>query len=197
MKLIVGLGNPGRRYEATRHNVGFLVVDAFARKFRIEVTTHEKESLTGKGQVGGRTIVLAKPQTFMNLSGNAVGRLVRAYIDRLEDLIVIYDEIDLPIGKLRIRPNGSPGTHNGMKSIVASLASDSFPRLRFGIRGESYVEVRDLADYVLDDFSSGEMDVVERSVLRSVDALAIIARGDLARAMNEFNKDLAAEENET
>ncbi len=196
MKLIVGLGNPGSRYEATRHNAGFLVVDAFARKFRIDVNTHEKEAFTGKGQVGGRTVVLAKPQTFMNLSGEAVMKLARAYLDRLEDLIVVYDEIDLPLGKLRIRANGSPGTHNGMKSIVSSLASDRFPRLRFGIRGESHAESRDLADYVLDDFTPPEMLVVERTVARSVDALAVIARGDLSRAMNEFNKDPAPEENE-
>ena len=188
MKLIVGLGNPGEDYARSRHNVGWAVADAFARKFRIELNRHEKDAMTGEGRVAGGTVKVAKPLTYMNLSGDAVRLLVNAYLDSTDDLIVVYDEIDLPLGKLRIRPNGSAGTHNGMRSIVASLASERFPRLRFGVRGASYSDVR-LRDYVLDDFTDEELPLVQRNVDRAVDALVLFARGDLRRAMNEFNKD--------
>src|SRR6476619_6074781 len=188
MKLIVGLGNPGDGYARTRHNAGWMVVDAFAKKFRIDLTKHEKESMTGEGRVGGGSVKVAKPLTYMNLSGDAVRLLVNAYLDSTEDLIVVFDDIDLPLGKLRIRPNGSAGTHNGMRSIVAALGSEQFPRLRFGVRGASYPDVR-LKDYVLDDFSDDELPTVQRNVDRAVDALFLFARGDLRRAMNEFNKE--------
>ena len=188
MKLIVGLGNPGAEYERSRHNAGWMVVDAFARKFRIAIDRHEKNSMTGQGRVGGGTVVVARPLTFMNLSGDAVRLLVNAYTETMEDLIVIFDDIDLPLGRLRIRPEGSAGTHNGMRSIVESLASDRFARLRFGVRGPTYSEVR-LRDYVLDDFSETEHPEVEQAIERSVDALALFARGDLRRAMNQFNRD--------
>ena len=188
MKLIVGLGNPGEDYARSRHNVGWAVADAFAKKFRIDLARHEKESMTGEGRVAGGTVKVAKPLTYMNLSGDAVRLLVNAYLDSTDDLIVVYDEIDLPLGKLRIRPNGSAGTHNGMRSIVASLATERFPRLRFGVRGASYSDVR-LRDYVLDDFTDEELPLVQRTVDRAVDALFLFARGDLRRAMNEFNRD--------
>ena len=190
MKLIVGLGNPGAEYAQSRHNVGWLVVDAFAKKFRIDIAKHEKDAMTGEGRVAGGSVKLAKPLTYMNLSGDAVRLLVNAYeIDVKHDLIIIYDEVDLPLGKLRIRPNGSSGTHNGMRSVVASLASESFPRLRFGVRGANYSETSKLRDYVLDDFTPDEIPLVERNVERAVDALFLFARGDLRRAMNEFNRD--------
>jgi PTH1 family peptidyl-tRNA hydrolase len=188
MKLIVGLGNPGTEYEATRHNVGWMVVDAFARKFRIDIDRHEKNCMTGTGRVAGGAVMVAKPLTYMNLSGDAVKLLVNGYLESADDLIVVFDEVDLPLGKLRIKPNGSAGTHNGMRSIVASLATERFPRLRFGVRGESYGENR-LRDYVLDEFTAEEQPVVERSIARSVDALLLFARGDLRRAMNDFNRD--------
>jgi len=188
MKLIVGLGNPGEDYARSRHNVGWNVADAFARKFRIDIARHEKESMTGEGRVAGETVKVAKPLTYMNLSGDAVRLLVNAYLDSTDDLIVVFDDIDLPLGKLRIRPSGSPGTHNGMRSIVASLATERFPRLRFGVRGASYSDVR-LRDYVLDDFTDEELPLVQSSVDRAVDALVLFARGDLKRAMNQFNRD--------
>jgi PTH1 family peptidyl-tRNA hydrolase len=188
MKLIVGLGNPGSEYEATRHNAGWMVLDAFARKFRIDFDTHEKNCRTGTGRVAGGAVMLAKPLTYMNLSGDAVKLLVNAYLETTEDLLVVYDEVDLPLGKLRIRPNGSAGTHNGMRSIVSSLATERFPRLRFGVRGANYGENR-LRDYVLDGFSTDELPIVERSLVRSVDALLLFVRGDLRRAMNDFNRD--------
>lgn len=190
MKLIVGLGNPGADYARTRHNVGWLAVDAFARKFRIEIAKHEKEAMTGEGRVGGGSVKVAKPLTFMNLSGDAVRLLVNAYeIDPVHDLIIVYDDVDLPLGKLRIRPSGSSGTHNGMRSIVASLATERFPRLRCGVRGADYSETSKLRDYVLDAFTPEETPLVERTIERAVDALFLFARGDLHRAMNEFNRD--------
>ncbi|HEY0590737.1 MAG TPA: aminoacyl-tRNA hydrolase [Thermoanaerobaculia bacterium] len=189
MRLIVGLGNPGAKYERTRHNVGFRVVDAFAAKYRIDVSTHEKDALTGRGRVAGQSVMLAKPLTFMNLSGKAVSLLLRAYLDSPEDLLVVYDDIDLPLGKLRLRERGSAGTHNGMESILGSLETGAFPRLRFGIRGTTYSPSDDLARYVLDDFASDEEPVVAEAVARASDALLLFARGDLRRAMNTFNRD--------
>lgn len=191
MKLIVGLGNPGADYERTRHNVGWMVVDAFARKFRIDIAKHEKSALTGTGRVAGGSVMIAKPLTFMNLSGDAVRLLVNAYLESAylespNDLIVVYDDIDLPLGKLRIRPNGSAGTHNGMRSIVQTLGSETFPRLRVGIGAADGGRLR---DYVLDEFTAEEQPVVDRAIGRAVDALVLFARGDLRRAMNEFNRD--------
>jgi PTH1 family peptidyl-tRNA hydrolase len=186
MKLIVGLGNPGAEYERTRHNVGWMVVDAFARKFRIDVTHHEKSAHTGTGRVAGGAVMVAKPLTYMNLSGDAVRLLVNAYLESTDDLIVVYDDIDLPLGRLRIRPSGSSGTHNGMRSIVQTLGTERFPRLRVGIGA---AEGGRLRDYVLDAFAADEQAVVDRAIGRAVDALLLFARGDLKRAMNEFNRD--------
>ncbi len=189
MKLIVGLGNPGPRYRGTRHNVGYRVVEAFAEKHRISMETREKDALTGRGRVAGRSVMLATPQTFMNNSGIAVERLIRAYLESPADMIVVYDDVDLPVGKLRIRERGSAGTHNGMRSILSVLGSDDFPRLRFGIRGESYRPQRDLADYVLEDFTGVEDDLVGSSIEKASNALLMFARDDLRRAMNEFNRE--------
>jgi PTH1 family peptidyl-tRNA hydrolase len=186
MRLIVGLGNPGSEYERTRHNVGWQVVEAFARKFRIDVTRHEKNALTGTGRVAGGSVMVAKPLTYMNLSGDAVRLLVNAYLESPQEMIVVYDDIDLPLGRLRIRPNGSSGTHNGMRSIIAEIQTESFPRLRVGIGSHEQGRLR---DYVLDEFTSEEQPVVEKAVERAVDALVLYVRGDLKRAMNQFNKD--------
>lgn len=193
MKMIVGLGNPGSEYEQTRHNVGWMVADAFAKKFRIPVTKHEKSAMTGSGRVGGGSVLVAKPLTFMNLSGDAVRLLSNAYLDSTEELIVVYDDIDLPAGRLRIRPDGSSGTHNGMRSIVSSLATERFPRLRFGVRGVGYGEGSGLRDYVLDPFPAEDQPLVQRGIERAVDALVLFCRGDLRRAMNEFNRNDEAE----
>ncbi|MGZ7040356.1 MAG: aminoacyl-tRNA hydrolase [Thermoanaerobaculia bacterium] len=193
MKLIVGLGNPGDGYARTRHNVGWMIVEAFAQKFRIAINKHEKDALTGTGRVAGGAVMVAKPLTYMNLSGDPVKLLTNAYLDSLDDLIVVYDDIDLPLGQLRMKPSGSAGTHNGMRSIVASLATERFSRLRFGVRGADYAEVSRLRDYVLDEFAAGDEAAVERGISRAVDALVLFARGDLRRAMNEFNRDLTEE----
>jgi len=190
MKLIVGLGNPGADYARTRHNIGWRTADAFAKKFRIDVDRHEKDAMTGEGRVAGGTVKVAKPLTYMNNSGDVVRLLVNAYeIDAAHDLIIVYDDVDLPLGKLRIRPNGSSGTHNGMRSVVASLATERFPRLRCGVRGADYSETSKLRDYVLDEFTPEEEPLVERTIERAVDALFLFVRGDLRRAMNEFNRD--------
>ncbi len=186
MKLIVGLGNPGAEYERTRHNVGWQVLDAFARKFRVEVTHHEKNALTGTGRVAGGSVMLAKPLTYMNLSGDAVKLLVNAYLESPEELMVVYDDIDLPLGRLRIRPNGSAGTHNGMRSIIGTIGTEKFPRLRIGIGQQDQGRLR---DYVLDEFTAEEQPAIDRAVERAVDALLLFVRGDLKRAMNQFNKD--------
>jgi peptidyl-tRNA hydrolase, PTH1 family len=186
MRLIVGLGNPGAEYERTRHNVGWHVLDAFARKFRIDITRHEKNALTGSGRVAGGSVMVAKPLTYMNLSGDAVKLLVNAYLESADDLMVVYDDIDLPLGRLRIRPNGSAGTHNGMRSIISTIATERFPRLRVGIGSAEQGRLR---DYVLDDFTAEEQPVVDRAIERAVDALVLFARGDLKRAMNQFNRD--------
>lgn len=186
MKLIVGLGNPGPEYERTRHNVGWMVVEAFAKKFRIDVTRHEKNALTGSGRVAGGSVMVAKPLTYMNLSGDAVRLLMNAYLESNDELIVVYDDIDLPLGRLRIRPNGSAGTHNGMRSIVQTLGTEAIPRLRVGIGAADGGSLR---DYVLDAFAADEQPAVDRAIERSVEALLLFARGDLRRAMNEFNRD--------
>ncbi|HEY0155695.1 MAG TPA: aminoacyl-tRNA hydrolase [Thermoanaerobaculia bacterium] len=186
MKLIVGLGNPGPEYERTRHNVGWQVLDAFARKFRIDVARHEKNALTGSGRVAGGSVMLAKPLTYMNLSGDAVKLLVNSYLESPGDLMVVYDDIDLPLGRLRIRPNGSAGTHNGMRSILSTIQTEQFPRLRVGIGAAEQGRLR---DYVLDEFTPEEQPIVDRAIERAVDALVLFARGDLRRAMNQFNKD--------
>ena len=189
MKVIVGLGNPGAEYERTRHNIGWRVIDAFAAKFRIALDTHEKDALTGRGRVAGGALMIARPLTFMNNSGDPVRLLVNAYAESADDLIVVYDDIDLPVGKLRLRTNGSAGTHNGMRSIVSRLASERFARLRFGVRGTDYSEAPQLRDYVLDDFSPTDAPLVDIGIARSIDALLLFARGDMKRAMNEFNRE--------
>ncbi len=199
MKLIVGLGNPGSEYARSRHNVGWSVADAFAAKFRIPLSKHEKDALTGSGRVAGGSVVVAKPLTYMNRSGDALRLLTNANLESLDDLIVVHDDVDLPIGKLRIRESGSAGTHNGMRSIVDSLATERFPRLRFGVRGATYSETQRLRDgaYVLDEFTSEELPLVDRSIERAVDALVLFAHGDLRRAMNEFNRDSESDPPET
>lgn len=150
--------------------------------------------MVGKGRVAGGAVLAAKPLTFMNLSGNAVDKLIRAYAESPRDMIVVYDDIDLPLGKLRVRERGSAGTHNGMRSIVGTIATEDFPRLRIGVKGESFAEARDLADYVLERFSPAEDEIVTKVVQRATDALLLFARGDLKRAMNEFNRDPKEEE---
>ena len=161
MFIIAGLGNPTKQYEGTRHNVGFEVIDRISEKYNIDVDAKKHRALIGKGIIQGQKVILAKPQTYMNLSGESVRSLLDYYkVDEEHELIVIYDDISLDVGQLRIRAKGSAGGHNGMKNIIAHLGSQVFPRIKVGV-GEKPAKY-DLADYVLGHFSKGEAKLMER-----------------------------------
>ena len=187
LTVIVGLGNPGRKYENTRHNVGFMAVDLIAQRYGIKVNRLRHKALTGDGMIDGKRILLAKPQTYMNLSGESVRDIVEYYKVPMENLIIIYDDIDLPAGVLRIRAKGSSGTHNGMKSVIYHLQSDNFPRIRIGI-GKA-PEGWDLADYVLGEFSSDEADKAADCIRRAAEAAAAIVAEGIEKAMSRYNGD--------
>lgn len=183
IKLIVGLGNPGAEYRDTRHNVGFMVVDAVARKHHLQVKVRRNQAHIGEGAIDGRPIALAKPMTFMNLSGQAVSALMRRFRLDPQETLVIYDDVALPLGRLRIRPDGSAGGHNGIKSIIGSIGSQDFPRIRIGIGSPN----RDMIDHVLSRFHRSEMDAVRDAVARASDAVEMILESGLEPAMNRFN----------
>jgi len=159
-KLLVGLGNPGPEYAETRHNVGFQFLDRLAHKHRLNFTTFKFRACLAQGEINGHQVLLAKPLTFMNLSGQAVKPLVKAYEVELSDLLVIYDDMDLPLGTVRLRPKGSAGGHKGMDSIIRSLGNQQFPRLRFGIGRPPH---GDAIDYVLSEFTEDEKAAMERA----------------------------------
>jgi peptidyl-tRNA hydrolase, PTH1 family len=185
VKLIVGLGNPGPRYAGTRHNVGFDAVDLLAARHRVEWAAAPRgaEALVANWRMGGA--IVAKPLTFMNLSGAAVVPLLQFYKIELVDLLVIVDEVQLDTGRIRVRPSGSAGGHNGLKSIIGSLGSDAFPRLRIGVgRGDSR---RDLADHVLAKFDADERSVIRDAIARTVDATELFIAEGIQPAMNRFN----------
>ena len=184
-KLIVGLGNPGREYEGTRHNIGFEVVDAFARLNGIAVTRREGQALVGDGRVGDARVFLMKPQTFMNLSGQSVAAFLRQRPLALTDLLVVADDIALPVGKLRLRAEGSAGGHNGLKSLIAHLHGQTFPRLRFGVGAPRDPSVQ--IDFVLGRFSRAEQKDVAETTDRAVAALETWLAEGIERAMNRFN----------
>ena len=183
MKLIVGLGNPGAKYRGTRHNIGFAVVDELARRGRVEFDSAPVEALVAKVR-GAEPVLLAKPLTFMNASGEAVGGLARYFKIEPADLLVVVDEAQLPLGKLRARARGSAGGHNGLKSLIAHLG-DQFARLRIGVgRGEMR---RDLADHVLARFDADEAAEVERMTTRAADALEMFVTSGIEAVMNGYN----------
>ena len=183
MKLIVGLGNPGRAYAGNRHNVGFQCVDYFARKHRIAISERKARAKIGIGEVDEKRVVLAKPRTFMNLSGQAVSRLMRQFNLPVEDLVVICDDMDLPLGRVRIRQRGGSAGHKGMESIIDSLGSQDFPRIRVGIGRPDGDEV----SYVLSDFTAEEKDMVREAVAEVADALYCIFTEGIEAAMNRYN----------
>ena len=187
MKLIVGLGNPGYEYHLTPHNLGFMAVDRLAEECGVDISRREGQALVARSEMQGVEVVLAKPQTFMNLSGLAVERLVARYDAEVKDLIVLLDEADLPFGTLRIRQRGSAGGHNGMKSIIGALQSDEFPRVRMGIQPVGR-PVEDRATYVLSRFRKSEMGAVEDLVDRAAEAVRVILRDGTQKAMNLFNR---------
>jgi PTH1 family peptidyl-tRNA hydrolase len=186
MKLVVGLGNPGPRYAGTRHNVGFDAVDLLARRHGADWAAAPKgaEALVANWRPGGA--IFAKPLTFMNLSGTAVVPLMQFYKIELADLLVIVDEVQLETGRIRIRPFGSAGGHNGLKSVIGSLGTDAVPRLRIGVgRGD---QRRDLSDHVLAKFDADERSVIEDAIVRSADAAEMFIAEGSSAAMNRFNR---------
>ncbi|MFY9550121.1 MAG: aminoacyl-tRNA hydrolase [Thermoanaerobaculia bacterium] len=187
MRAIVGLGNPGDDYEATRHNAGFRVVERLAEEEGIRIRSRECSSRVGRGRVGEDTVLLALPQTFMNASGEAVRALCQKHSVDPSGLCVVVDEIALPLGTLRMRARGSAGGHKGLKSVIAHLGSTDFPRLRVGVRGEKYSRERDLADYVLEPFAKAEREPFEDSVGRAVEALRLWLTQGIDAAMRRAN----------
>lgn len=195
MFIITGLGNPTLRYEGTRHNVGFEVIDTLADKYNIAVETRKSRALIGKGIIAGQKVILVKPQTYMNLSGESIGALADYYkIDEEKELLVIYDDVSLDVGQLRIRRKGSAGGHNGIKNIIAHLGTDVFPRIKVGV-GEK-PKGYDLADYVLGHFSGEDREIMQESYRKAADAVEMILEGDLSGAMNTYNKKAAPKEAE-
>ena len=187
MFIIAGLGNPDRQYEGTRHNAGFDVIDRIAEKYNIAVDTKRHRAYIGKGIIEGQKVILAKPQTYMNLSGESIRSLVDYYkVDEENELLVIYDDISLDVGQLRIRAKGSAGGHNGIKNIIAHLGTQIFPRIKVGV-GEKR-KGYDLADYVLGHFSKSEREMMDEGYDNAVRAAELILSGQLNEAMNEFNR---------
>ncbi len=184
MKIIAGLGNPGKEYENTKHNVGFLTIDILAEKYDIKVNKIKFKGLVGEGMIGTEKVILVKPQTYMNLSGQCIREIMAFYKLDIEDLVIIYDDIDLPMGNLRIRKKGSAGTHNGMRSIIYDLRDDGFPRVRVGIGGE---RKGDLANYVISGFSGDDRKLIEEAIVKAADAVACLVKDGIDRAMVDYN----------
>lgn len=186
MKFIVGLGNPGKSYERTRHNIGFQVVDRLAARYRIGVGTELCDALVGEALESGERIILVKPQTFMNRSGIAVKALLDEYRGRPEDLLVVYDDLDLPLGRVRIRRRGSAAGHRGLGSILENLSTSSFARVRIGIGRPP--DGIDAVDHVLSPFDAQESEEAERALGQAVDAVECLLREGPERAMERYNR---------
>ncbi|HBM76149.1 MAG TPA: aminoacyl-tRNA hydrolase [Clostridiaceae bacterium] len=183
MYIIAGLGNPGKEYENTRHNTGFSVIDYIAQKNNINISKTKFKGIYGEGNIGNEKVMLLKPQTYMNLSGQSILDAVQFYKINVENLIVIYDDVSLPLGRIRIRPSGSDGGHNGIKSIIYLLETDCFPRLRVGI-GEPGV---DIINYVLGRFSSDEHKILDDVIKVAADGVEAIVNFGVDQAMNMYN----------
>lgn len=184
--LIVGLGNPGKQYESTRHNAGFICIDILAEKYGIKINKLKFKSLIGEGRIEGKRCLLLKPQTFMNLSGEAVRDAVEFYKIPVENVIVICDDISLEPGKMRIRRKGSHGGQNGMRNIIFHLKDDNFPRIKIGIGAKPNPEY-DLADWVLSRFSQSEAKLIKQVADNTVSAIEIMVKGDIDKAMSNYN----------
>ncbi|MBO6164662.1 MAG: aminoacyl-tRNA hydrolase [Lachnospiraceae bacterium] len=185
MKMIVGLGNPGDKYAGSRHNMGFRVIDILAERHGIRVNTGKQRGLMGSGVIGGQKVLLVKPLTYMNNSGECVRPAADYYKLAPEDILVIYDDIALPVGQLRLRKAGSAGGHNGMKSLIAHLGSQDFPRVRVGVGAKP--SQMDLADYVLGHFPADELKTVRESLESAADAVESILADGVDIAMNKYN----------
>ena len=187
MYIIVGLGNPGKDYQNTRHNIGFEVIDTLADMAGISVIEKKHNAMIGKGVLDGQKVILVKPQTYMNLSGESVRDVIDYYkVDEEEELIVISDDISLDVGMIRIRKKGSAGGHNGLKNIIQHLGHDTFMRIKMGV-GEK-PKGYDLADYVLGHFTREERKVMDEAAKSAVEAIRMMMAGDVDKAMNLFNK---------
>lgn len=186
MFMIAGLGNPTKKYENTRHNIGFECIDHLAEQYHISIREEKCKALIGTGVMGGQKVMLVKPQTFMNASGDAIGALLRFYkLDPESQLLVMYDDISLAPGDLRIRKKGSAGGHNGVKSIIAQTGTQQFARIKVGV-GEKPADW-DLADYVLGRFGKEDREAVQKAVKMASEAAALIVEGQIDAAMNQFN----------
>ena len=192
MRLIVGLGNPGREYEWTPHNMGFLAVDALAERTGIRVTRPEAKSQIGLGEVAGQQVVLAKPQTMMNLSGVAVRMLLERYECEAGEMIVLIDEADLPWGMLRIRTRGRNSTHNGLKSIISVLGTDDFIRVRMGVQPEQQWD--DRKDYLLAQMNRAEREAAQQEAAEAAEAVQLILAEGMEKAMLRYNRRVSTED---
>lgn len=186
MFAIIGLGNPGARYAGTRHNIGFEVVDYIARQKGIKVAKIKHKALLGECTIAGERVLLVKPQTYMNLSGESVRSIIEFYKIPLTHVLVVYDDVDLDTGSIRIRMKGSSGTHNGMRNILLHLKSEAFPRIRIGIGKSDHLP---LADYVLQRFLPTEIKIMEDAVIKSAEAVESFVSEGIERAMNRYNGD--------
>lgn len=187
MYIIAGLGNPGKKYENTRHNIGFMVIDETAKKYGIRFTEKKHKAVIGKGLIGGEKVILVKPQTFMNLSGESIREIIDYYrIEEQTELIVVSDDINLDMGVVRIRKKGSAGGHNGLKNIILHLGHDEFQRIRIGV-GNKPSEF-DLVDYVLGHFDKEEQKLLAESISEAADAIEVMIKDGPDIAMNQFNK---------
>ena len=184
--LIVFLGNPGPRYEMTRHNAGFMAADAMAKEKNVNINKARFKALTATCDIGGESVLLMKPQTFMNLSGDAVAQAVRFYKIPPEHVIVVSDEVSLPIGKLRIRTKGSAGGHNGLKDIIAKLGTDAFPRIRIGVGAPPHPDY-DMADWVLSSFKNQDAEDMKAAAKRAAEAVECYILHGPDRTMNLYN----------
>lgn len=192
MYLIVGLGNPTKKYEHTRHNIGFDVIDHLADQYNISMNTKKFKGICGTGAIEGRKVLLLKPQTFMNLSGISVREAADYYkLDFTQELIVIYDDIDLAPGNLRIRKKGSAGGHNGIKDIIAHLGTQEFLRIRVGAGAKA--EGQDLVNHVLGHFSGADRELVAQAIENAAGAVRLMVQGDTDAAMNQYNKKVVKE----
>ena len=186
MKLIIGLGNPGSKYQGTRHNVGFEVVDELARRRALMFESSPGDAVMARERGPGAQVILAKPLTFMNLSGQAVGGLMRYYRIDLDDVLVVADDVNLPLGRLRVRRRGSDGGHNGLRSVIDSVGTEEVARLRVGVdRGDRR---RDLADHVLATFDQSELETMRLAINNASDAVEVFASEGINAAMNRFNR---------
>ncbi len=191
MKLIIGLGNPGREYSHSRHNIGFLCINHLAHQHSIQVKKTRCQAQVGGGLIGNDDVLLVKPKTYVNRSGDAVSKLLKECRAKPKDVIVICDDLNLPLGKLRIRENGSAGGHNGLKSIIASIGSEDFSRIRIGI-GQPLSEQKSrsddaVVDHVLGDFLPDEQDAIKAAITRAAEAIECILSEGITAAMNTFN----------